>query len=61
MLPLSCARAHTDHEMSAQKETWSAYKCSLQNAFCTCFIHFIPNSDEFRQNVAQKKFYVHRS
>jgi len=30
-----------------------------QKMFYTYFIHIIPNSDEFRLNVAQKKFYVH--
>ena len=30
-----------------------------KNVFCTYFIHFIPKSDEFRLNVAQKKLYAH--
>ena len=39
MVPISCARvrAHTSHEASAHKKTWSAYKCLLQKWFCTLF------------------------
>ena len=61
MFPLRCVRvrAHKGREMSAHKKTWSAHKCSLKNAFCTYFIHVIPNTDESRSNVAQKKFYAH--
>jgi len=31
MFPLSCAHVHTGHEASAQKKTWSAQKCLVQN------------------------------
>ena len=31
----------------------------FNNVFCTHFMHVIPNSDLFRQNVAKNKFDVH--
>ena len=60
MYPLSCAHvhAHTGHETSAHKKTWSTLKSFFQKCFCTYFIHVIPNSDEFRKSVAQQKFYA---
>ena len=35
MFPLSCARvrAHTGHEVSARKKTWSTYKFAVKNDF----------------------------
>src|SRR6218665_449853 len=50
MFPLSYVRvhAHTGHETSAHKKTWSAHKCSFQSCFCPYFILVIQNSDEFR-------------
>ena len=41
----TCVCVHTGHEMSAHKKTWNAHICSLQNCFCTYFMHIIPNSD----------------
>jgi len=39
MFPLSCVRvrAHTSHDMSAHKKTWSTYKFSFKNAFLHTF------------------------
>jgi len=51
MFPLSCARvrAHTGHETSASKKTWSAHKCFLKNGFANISytsLHIQINSDE---------------
>ena len=48
MFPLSCARvhAHTDHETSAHKETWSAHKCSFQK----CFAHISYMSSQIQMS-----------
>src|SRR6218665_3277520 len=60
MFHLSCAlvRACIGRETSAYKKTWSVHKCSLKNVFCTYFIHVILNSEEFRSNVAQNKYFA---
>jgi len=60
MFPLNCARfrAHTGRERSKRKKTWSAHKCSLEKCFAH-ISHVIPNSDDFKSNVGQKKFYAH--
>src|SRR6218665_2015987 len=59
---ISCAhvRAHRGRETSAHKKL-GAHICSLQNCFCTYFIHVIPNSDEFTTGevLHRKIFYVH--
>jgi|SRR6218665_330375 len=59
MFPLSCVRVQTGRETSARKKNWSAQQFSFKKCLCTYFIHVIANSDEFRSNVAQKKFYAH--
>jgi len=52
-------RAHTGRETSAPKNSSAHIYVPSKYVFCTYFIHVIPNSDEFRQNVAQKNFYAH--
>ena len=38
----ACVCVHTDHGMSAYKQTWSAHKFSFENVFA----HIILNTDE---------------
>ena len=52
--------AYAGRDTNAHKETCSTQKCSLQKcSFAHSFIHIIPNSDEFRSNVGQKKYVMH--
>ena len=48
MFPLSCAHvlAHTGHEISAHKKTWSTHKFSFKNCVCTCLTHGVIKIDE---------------
>jgi len=65
MFHVSCAlvRAHTGRETDARARKPGApinvRNVPSKNVFCTYFTHVIPNSDEFRSNVAQNQFSAH--
>src|SRR6218665_1838446 len=51
---------HTGRETRTHTRKLGAHiNVSSKNVFCTYFMHVITNSDEFRLNFAQKKFYAH--